>query len=80
MKYNCPKCQRVLYNRRLKSCGFCGASIPEELRFKPEETASLERTMADVEASRKQRQLAEEAAHVDRGAGQVPVIIPFVIF
>ena len=37
MSYNCPTCQRLLYNRRLKHCGFCGAQIPESLRFTPEE-------------------------------------------
>jgi hypothetical protein len=31
----------VLYNRRLKSCGFCEAPIPEELRFSPAEIAGL---------------------------------------
>jgi len=52
----------VLYNRRLTRCGFCGAIIPEELRFTPEESAALDLKMAELEASRRQRQLAEEAA------------------
>jgi hypothetical protein len=65
----------VLYNRRLKNCGFCGTPIPESLRFTPEESAALERKMADLEEQRRQRQLAadkEEAekrqrAHKDPG-------------
>jgi predicted nucleic acid-binding Zn-ribbon protein len=60
MRHKCPSCQRVLYNRRLKSCGFCGAAIPESLRFTPEETAALERKMADLDEQRRQRQLAAD--------------------
>ena len=65
MKYQCPTCQRVLYNRRLKHCGFCGAQIPESLRFTPEEIAAIDRQMAEWEEQRKQRQRVaqeEEAA------------------
>lgn len=78
MKHNCPNCQRVLYNRRLKHCGFCGVSIPEELRFSPGEAAELERKMADLEASRRQRQLAQEAANAASSA-QAPIIFPIII-
>jgi predicted nucleic acid-binding Zn ribbon protein len=56
----CPSCQRVLYNRRLKNCGFCGAPIPEDLRFTPEESVALEQKMADLEKERRQRQLAAD--------------------
>jgi ribosomal protein L37E len=76
MKHHCPKCQRVLYNRRLKNCGFCGAPIPEELRFTPEETAALERKAAELEASRRQRQLAQEAMPIVQPSVIVPIIIP----
>jgi hypothetical protein len=49
-----------LYNRRLKNCGFCGALIPEDLRFTPEESAALEQKMADLEEQRRQRQIAAD--------------------
>ena len=75
MKHHCPNCQQVLYNRRLKKCGFCGALIPEELRFTPAETAALEKKAAELEASRMQRQLAEEATPVV----QPPIIIPIIL-
>ena len=65
----------MLYNRRLKRCGFCETPIPEELRFTPEETAVLELKAAELEANRRQRQLAQEATPgVDP-----PVIIPIII-
>ena len=66
MSHRCPSCQRVLYNRRLKACGFCGAPIPEELRFTPEEVASLDRQMAEVE--RQGRQRGKAAAKEAEGA------------
>jgi hypothetical protein len=54
----------VLYNRRLKQCGFCGAQIPESLRFTAEETAAIDKKMADLEEKRAQREraAAEEEA------------------
>ena len=72
MNHNCPNCQRVLYNRRLKNCGFCGAPIPENLRFTSEEIAALERKMAELEEQRRQRQLAadkEEEKARERDSG-----------
>jgi len=73
MSYNCPKCQRVLYNRRLTRCGFCGAPIPEELRFTPEEIAALERKTAELEQQRRQREQAaakeEQEARDARDSG-----------
>lgn len=56
MSSKCPSCQRVLYNRRLEACGFCGAPIPEELRFTPEEMAELDRKMAQSEEQRRHRE------------------------
>ena len=62
----------MLYNRRLKNCGFCGAPIPEDLRFTPEESAALEQKMAELEKERRRRQLAtdkEEEEKKRREAG-----------
>jgi len=60
MNYHCPKCQRALYNRRLTHCGFCGAPIPDELRFTSEEIAKLDREMAELDEQRRQRQIAAD--------------------
>lgn len=56
MNYQCPTCQRELYNRRLKNCGFCGASIPESLRFTADEIAAMDKEMADLEKERVRRE------------------------
>jgi hypothetical protein len=37
MNYYCPSCQRMLANHRLPQCSFCGALIPDSLRFTAEE-------------------------------------------
>ena len=72
MSYNCPTCDRLLYNRRLTHCGFCGAQIPEELRFTPEEIAVLDGKSAELEAHRLERErAAERARQEDRDDGDV---------
>lgn len=56
MSHHCPACQRILYNRALTHCGFCGAKIPEELRFTPDEIAALEKLKSDLEHDQLERQ------------------------
>ena len=61
----------MLYNRRLTHCGFCGAQIPDDLRFTPEEIAALDQKMAELEEQRRQRErvAAEEEEARRRAAG-----------
>jgi predicted nucleic acid-binding Zn ribbon protein len=66
MSQHCPSCQRVVYNRRLTHCGFCGAEIPESQRFTTEEIATLERELAELEQRRKQRQLAADTKEEEK--------------
>jgi hypothetical protein len=56
----------VLYNRRLAQCGFCGAAIPESLRFTTEEIAALDREAAELDERRKQRQRAADIKEEER--------------
>lgn len=60
MSHKCPKCKRVLYNRRLAHCGFCGAEIPKSIRLNAEEIAASDREMAELERRRRKRQLAAD--------------------
>jgi|GEM_PF-3303962 len=55
MNNECPSCQRLLYDRRLTHCGYCGAPIPESLRFTAERIAEIDQEMADLEEQRKER-------------------------
>ncbi len=75
MSHQCPNCQRVLYNRRLTHCGFCGAQIPQSLRFSSEESAALDRKMTELEVQRRQREraAAKEDEERRRNAGDAGV-------
>ena len=70
---HCPSCDRVLYNRRLAKCGYCGADIPEENRFTPEEEAKLDRQMEELKVRSDQRE-AEREAERKRAAEQSATI------
>lgn len=64
-EYRCPHCQRLIFNRRLPTCEFCGQEIPAELLYSPEEVAranelikgELERQMQQMQ---KDRELEEK--------------------
>lgn len=56
----CPSCQRVLYDRRLTRCGYCGERLPDKLRFTPERIAELDQEMAGMEEDRKRRRREAE--------------------
>jgi len=60
MSYHCPSCQRVLYDRRRKTCGFCGAELPPELLFTPEQVENL-RKEAEAAELRKEEQAKADA-------------------
>jgi len=64
MSYHCPTCQRLLYNRRLTTCGFCGALIPASLRFTAEEIAALDKKMVELDEQRAQRESLDRKAWV----------------
>jgi hypothetical protein len=38
---NCPSCNRLLYSRTRKTCGFCGADLPLEVRLSDDEIAAI---------------------------------------
>lgn len=55
MSYLCPKCSHVIYNRRLKTCGYCGAELPAELLFSAEEIAAMDKKEAALEEAQRKR-------------------------
>ena len=71
MSHHCPECERVLYSRRLMHCGYCGAIIPDSLRFTPEEIAERDKEMDELKRQQKVRErvAAEEEAARRRSAG-----------
>ena len=76
MSYHCPSCHGVLYDRRRKTCGFCGVALPAELLFTPAELEQRQREEAVAERHRQQRikeqAEAEEQARRARGSLDIP--------
>jgi hypothetical protein len=57
MSLHCPTCNRQVYSRRNKRCGFCGAELPPDFLFTEAELAVLE---AEAEQRRQERKAKEE--------------------
>jgi len=68
MNYHCPKCQGVIYNRRNKRCGFCGAELPAELLFTAAEIAALDEQEAMAKELHRLEQAKRDAEEVARRA------------
>ena len=47
MSFKCPSCERPLFNRRRKTCEFCGKPIPEAYLLTVSQTAKLDRLKAE---------------------------------
>lgn len=73
--YTCPACSRVLYDRRKPACGYCGASIPEELRLSAEEVEKYEQEKKRIEQQRQEDRAEEEEAH-RKAAAEPPPYYP----
>ena len=61
MKYQCPKCHRDIYNRRNKSCGFCGMELPKEMLFTAEELLVIDQEEQEIKAQLLLKRAAREA-------------------
>jgi hypothetical protein len=58
----CPHCDRVIYNRRLKTCEFCGTALPAHLVYSDAEVAALLKKEKAEAQARYAAQLAKEKA------------------
>lgn len=66
MSFRCPKCNRDVYDRRQKVCGFCGAELPGKFQLTPAELKELARQDAEAEARLKRRKLKDEEEEEQR--------------
>lgn len=66
---NCPACNRLLYSRSRKACGFCGAELPAEVMFSGEEIAAIRAEQAAIEV-RRAREKAKEEEEMKERAGE----------
>ena len=70
MEFCCPYCHAPIYSRKSKLCGVCERPLPKELLLSDEQTAFLNREMADEEKRAKEfgQQLKNLGPH-DSGTG-----------
>lgn len=77
---NCPHCDRLLYSRQHKVCGFCGGELSEEFLLAEHEVAELKDEMKVI-GERMARDKAKEEERNKRrsgdGGGDFPPIIGF---
>jgi hypothetical protein len=65
----CPHCQRLLYSRRHKKCGFCGKELPPEVLFSEDEVEAIKAEQEDI-AKRRAADKEEEEEKRKRGSGE----------
>jgi DNA-directed RNA polymerase subunit M/transcription elongation factor TFIIS len=58
---NCPHCQRLLYSRQHRHCGFCGKELPKEFRLSEEEVVALKTEQDQIALRRAAAKAKEEA-------------------
>ena len=66
VSYHCPKCNGLVYNRRHKLCGFCGAELPAEILFTQPELDAMAKMEAEAEQRRQLEKTQEEAQEKER--------------
>jgi CHAT domain-containing protein len=68
----CPACSKALMSRMSKRCNWCGAELPESLRFTEEEINQIKTeenaSRAELEANREEHQKKEQKKTIIRGA------------
>lgn len=74
---NCPSCNRLLYSRRHKTCGFCGAELPAEALFSQEEIAAIDAEKEELakrrtKAKQKEEEEKEKQAAASAGLFMIP--------
>ena len=77
MSYHCPSCHGVLYDRRRKTCGFCGVELPTELLFTSAELEQRQREEAVAERHRQQRIKVQTEAEEQARRAHESLVIPF---
>jgi len=69
---NCPSCNRLLYSRQHKTCGFCGADLPPEVLLSDDEVAAIKTEQAAIAIRRtkaKAREEEEKRKQAERAGG-----------
>jgi len=66
-KPKCPGCERVLINRLVNYCLYCGETIPEELQLTDQERAEVkEQQKEELEERRRLREEKEKEQEAEK--------------
>jgi transcription elongation factor Elf1 len=80
-KYECPACQREIYSRKRRTCEFCGAELPEEMRLSTEEIEVMEKEIEEIQAGHEQERERQEEEKEKAAAAAAPrVYVPPIGF
>jgi ribosomal protein L37E len=63
-RFSCPECGRTIFNRRIGTCEFCSAVLPQELKYSAAQLATIEQDHQRNEMVRKR--IAREAEELER--------------
>ena len=72
---NCPYCNRLLYSRQHKNCGFCGKELPERYLLSEDEIEEMREEIKAINARRaiakekEEQELAEQKRRSDHPGG-----------
>jgi hypothetical protein len=66
MSYLCPTCNRSIYNRRNKICGFCSAKLPPELLFSAAEIEAMDKEEAVLKEFHQKQKAEREVEELAR--------------
>jgi transcription initiation factor TFIIIB Brf1 subunit/transcription initiation factor TFIIB len=61
MGFKCPQCQCVIYSRKHKVCGNCGATLPAELLLTKAQVEALEKERARERKRAREFQLPSDS-------------------
>jgi transcription initiation factor TFIIIB Brf1 subunit/transcription initiation factor TFIIB len=61
MEFKCPQCQCVIYSRKHKVCGNCGATLPSELLLTKAQIEALEKERARERKRAREFQLPSDS-------------------
>jgi hypothetical protein len=62
MEFKCPKCQAVIYSRKHKVCGNCGAALPTELLLTATQIQEFEKQRARERKRAREFQLPADSS------------------
>ncbi|MEY4485468.1 MAG: hypothetical protein RL693_2920 [Verrucomicrobiota bacterium] len=65
---NCPSCNRLLYSRSRRTCGFCGAVLPPEVLLSDEKIAAIKAEQAEITLRRAKDKAKDEEERKKKAA------------